>query len=152
MCLNRVSSLSIQCLPTFTFYKLLPLIPSSYYLLFVLFICGARGKSSNNASSSGGAEFSARLLLTKNPARSFCCPICQTRGISFERFPRDRVTNYDSSNVTVTCVVLINWQPLYAYVGKAKGVCMQGSQQVVVFDFCAPLWERGLNLNLYVAN
>ena len=31
---------------------------------------------------------SVRLLINKNPARSFCCPVCQSRGMSFERFPR----------------------------------------------------------------
>ena len=36
----------------------------------------------------GGSKGSVRLLLTKNPVRSFSCPICQVRGLSFERFPR----------------------------------------------------------------
>ena len=35
----------------------------------------------------GGAAGGVRLLLTKNPTRSFECPICQIYGLSFERFP-----------------------------------------------------------------
>ena len=31
---------------------------------------------------------SVRILLSKNPARSFNCPWCQVYGTSFERFPR----------------------------------------------------------------
>ena len=36
----------------------------------------------------GGAADSVRLLLTKNPSRSFRCPWCQVHGISLERLPR----------------------------------------------------------------
>ena len=35
-----------------------------------------------------GTEGNVRLLLTKHPTRSFSCPRCQLRGISFERFPQ----------------------------------------------------------------
>ena len=35
-----------------------------------------------------GVEDSVRLLLTKNPARSFICPRCEVNGILFERCPR----------------------------------------------------------------
>ena len=36
----------------------------------------------------GGAEGRIRLLLTKNPTRSFSFPWCQVHSISFEPFPR----------------------------------------------------------------
>ena len=48
------------------------------------FFCGARGMSSNN----GAKRKDVRLLLTKNPARSFSFPSCQVPGISFERLLR----------------------------------------------------------------
>ena len=41
-----------------------------------IFFC-VQGKSSNNAYDSGWAAGSVRLLLTKNPACSFCCLGCQ---------------------------------------------------------------------------
>ena len=51
-----------------------------------------RVKSSNDASRHPAhgvleAEDGVRLLLAKNPARSFSCPWYQVHGISFGRFP-----------------------------------------------------------------
>ena len=46
---------------------------------------GGRENSQITPPSQGGTEGSVKLLLTKNPTRSFSC---QVRGGSFERFPR----------------------------------------------------------------
>ena len=60
-----------------------------------LLFLGWQGISSSNATRSGHpervalfAEGSVRLLLTKNPTRSFSYPSCQIRGLWFEWFPR----------------------------------------------------------------
>ena len=39
-------------------------------------------------ATQGGAAGSAKILLTKNPARSINCPGCRVCGVSFERIPR----------------------------------------------------------------
>ena len=51
------------------------------YRSFFLVNFGAQG-------ALGGVEGCVRLLLNKNPARSFRCPSCQVRFISLERSPR----------------------------------------------------------------
>ena len=51
-----------------------------------LFFCGHEENRQITPSAQGGAEGSDRLLLTENPARSFICPSCWVRDISFEKF------------------------------------------------------------------
>ena len=53
-----------------------------------VFFWASRENHPMKSRAHSGAEDSVRLLLTKNPARSFCCPWCQVHGISFERFQR----------------------------------------------------------------
>ena len=45
-----------------------------------------RGKS-NNVCAQGAAADSVRLLLTKNPIRTFCCPGCRVSRLNGSRDP-----------------------------------------------------------------
>ena len=65
----------------------------------------------------GGVEDSVRLLLTKNPARSFSCPWCQVHDISFERFPRPWQTVGDivGSNHEVDREIYASMKENYAH-------------------------------------
>ena len=59
----------------------------------MMFFFGASGESLQMTPPVHGAhvtEDTVRLLLTKNPARSFSCSWRQVHGISLERFPRHR--------------------------------------------------------------
>ena len=60
---------------------------SRFQAIIYIFSWAGRENLEMTPPTHGGAEDNVKLLLTKNPARSFSYPWCQVHGISFERFP-----------------------------------------------------------------
>ena len=87
-----------------------------FIIIMRLFFWTGRENPEMTPPAHGGVKGSERLLMTKNPARSFSCLRCQVYGISFERFSRPWQTVGVASSpfhcADLSLAFLKEWSPL----------------------------------------